>query len=804
MGTLCHDMRITCRNLAKQPGFTLTTAGILAIGVAGLTTVFSLFNGLFLRPCPVPNADRLMMLYETDRKTATQFVGAAYPRFHAWRQHNGTFERMGFSSFFAANLSMDDRTERVSLRLASHDFLEVLGLRPIVGRYFTAEEDRQGGPNVVLLSFGLWERLFGRDPAVVGRMVRLDNEPFTVIGVLPREADFPEEKDLWQPLRPDALGRHGGLGTWAMGRLKEGVTVEQAREDLVRIHQGWIEQYAENEVTTRPAVVPFREFYRQQINQFRFGLFILLGVMGFALLAACCNVTSIMLARGTFQIRGFALRAALGASRGRIIGQVLAESLILSVLGGALGVLLGHLALDVLLSSQLANQVPRWITFSMDARCVLFAVEIVTASTVASGLLPSLHAAFARDVHGVLQAAATRSCWRTLHAIVTGEVALAMTVLIGAGLLLRTFRQVQSIDPGFRHAGILTYNISLPIGPYFDEAKRRAFWEQHLEKVRALPGVTQAAMSNYLPMSWPSFDHLEIEDAVLTDGGQSPPAVLCQRVTPGYFETLSIRLLAGRLFADEDNRKDSEPVAIINETLAEQFWPGESPLDKRVRRPNSSHWVRVVAVVGDVINSALDQPPWPAVYLPTGPDVPFGMFGIVQASDDPLAPMASIRQVVRSADAGLPIQNVQTMSQRVAESMWLRRLVAWLFGIPAVAAAIMACAGLYGVISYSVSQRVQEIGIRMALGASRPDVIRMVARQALRLILIGLAFGGVGGFVLGRLFASLPGMLHNVSPDDPVTYLGVMLLLTAVALLACYLPARRAARTDPMAALRCE
>jgi predicted permease len=387
---------------------------------------------------------------------------------------------------------------------------------------------------------------------------------------------------------------------------------------------------------------------------------------------------------------------------------------------------------------------------------------------------------------------------------VTAEIALALTLLIGAGLLLRTFRQVRSIDPGFRTAGVLTYNISLPIGPYLDEGKRRAFWDQHLERIRALPGVTQAALSDYLPVTWATFDRFDTEGTTPTDSGQSPPAVLRQKVSPGYFETLGVRLLAGRFFVEQDDRKDSEPVAIINETFAKRFWPGASPLDKRLRRPKSADWIRVVGVTGDVIQGGPDQPPWPTVYLPPGSDVPFGMFGVVRTSGDPLSLMGSVREVVRAADSGLPIQDIGTMSQRIDAALWLRRLIAWLFGVPALAAALMAFAGIYGVISYSISRRIQEIGIRMALGASRPDVIRMVARQALRLIAVGLTLGVVGGFILSRLLARLPGMLYDVSPNDPVTFVGVALLLTVVALLASYLPARRAAKTDPMTALRYE
>jgi len=808
---LGHDLRLTCRGLAHQPVFTLMIVGILAIGVAAMTTVFSLFNGLFLRPFPVPTEKRLTYLYETDRKTGTQDVGVAYPHFRAWQQYNQTFECMGLYAVWTVTISLGDKAERTSVRLATYDYLRVLGLRPVLGRYFSTEEDRPGGPNVALVSFGLWERLFAKDPAVLGRTVQLDGDPFTIIGVLPAEADFPERKDVWQPLRADAQGRHGGMGTFAIGLLKPGVTVEQAREDLARIHQGWAQQNPDQQITTQPAVLPFRAMFRGVVKQYQLGLSVLQGVVGFAMLTACCNVASILLARGAFQTREFALRAALGASRGRIIGHVLMESLVLFMAGGLLGVVVGQRALALLLS-RVVSVVPPWMHFPLDVHCVIFSLVIVGAGTLLSGLLPALHAAFARNVHGVLQAAGMRTTFsrgrrRTLNAIVTAEIALALTLLVAAGLLLRTFDQVRRVDPGFRTAGVLTYNLHFPVGPYLDESKRRSFWEQHLERIRALPGVGQAALSDYIPGGFAPFAEFDVEGWAPAESGPSRPTVLRQKVTPGYFETLGMKLLAGRFFVDQDNRKDSEPVALVNETFAKRFWPGESSLDKRVRRPKSADWIRVVGVTADVIQARPDQAPWPTVYLPAGAatgEVPFGMFGIARASNDPLTLMAPVREVVRAADPGVPIQDIATMAQRIDKALWVRRLSAWLFGIPAVAAALMAFGGIYGVMSYSVSRRVQEIGIRMTLGASRREVIRMVTRQALRLIVVGLAFGVVGGFLLSRLLARLPGMLYHVSPNDPVTFAGVALLLTAVALLACYVPARRAAQTDPMTALRYE
>lgn len=808
MSALISDIRYALRQLVGSLGLTAVVVGILAIGIAGTVTVFSLFNGLFLRPFPIPNQDRVVKLNERDPRSGRATVGMSYSAFHAWRQDNQTFERMGFSSFWASNVSINGAAERVSIRLVNRDFLNVLGLRPVLGRGFTAAEDRPGGPNVLLLSHGLWSRLFAKDPAVLGRVLRLDNEPYTVIGVLPPAAAFPEPKDVWQPLRADPVEGHHGMGTMAMGLLKEGVTVERAREDLTHIHQGWVQQQAKGQRTTLPVVTPLREWYQQMLAEFRIGTAVLLGVVGFVLLIACCNVTSILLARGATRSKETAMRAALGAPRWRIVQQVLVESFLLSAIGGALGVLGGYHALSALLA-QLADEIPSWMSFELDVRCVLFCASVVGLATILSGLPPALHAAFPENLPALLQSMSTRATAsrgqrRTFNAVVTMEVALALTLLIGAILLVQAFHRVNGIDPGFRTAGILTYNISLPIGPYYDENKRRTFWDQHLEGIRALPGVTQAALSNYLPMTWPSFDKFEVEGMPPADSEQSLPAILRQRVTPGYFETLGVGVLAGRVFGDQDNHKDGESIAIVNETFAKRYWPGENPIDRRIRPRGSEAWIRVVGVVKDIVNSGLGEQVWPGVYLPAAPDVPYGMFGIVRTAGNPLSQIAAVRELVASIDPGLPVESVRTLSQHVHQSMWLRRLVAWLFGIPAAAAAIMAFAGIYGIISYSVSRRIQEIGIRMALGAGADDVVTMVVGQGFRLIIVGLVLGMGGGFVLSRLFAIIPGMLYNIGPSDPGTFIGGFLFLTTVALLACYIPARRVAKTDPMKALRYE
>ncbi len=802
---LWHDVRIAGRSLARQPAQSLMIAGILAVGIAGTTTVFSLFNGVFLRPLPIPDQDRVVNLDEIDPADGGEHSVPLY-RFHAWRRYNQTFEAMAFSSQWVANVSHGGRAEHVGLRNVTHEFFDVSGIRPILGRTFTAEECAPGGPDVVLISAGLWKRMFDSDPTIVGRAVCLDDDPsYVVIGIVP-DATFPDRKDLWCPLRADPEKDDGGLGPMAAGRLKKGVTIEQARDDLTRIQNGWAQEHPDKHLARAPNVTPMREACLQMAKQYRFVLSVTLAVTVLVLVIACCNVASSMLARSTYHSRELAMRATLGATRGRIIQQVLAESLVLSVAGSLPGVLLGYHALEILLRF-LKNIVPAWMTFPLDLHCLLFCILVVAVTTVLSGLLPALHAA-PRDLHGVLQNLSTRTTIsrakrRTLDAIVAAQVALAMTLLVGAGLILRTYLKVLDTDPGFRTAGVLTYTVPLAIWPNLDENKRHAFWDQYIEKVQALPGVVHAALISNVPMTVPAIRRFEIEGKANASDDQNP-WVLVHRVTPDYFRTLDIPLLTGRYFTDDDNRRQSERTAVVDKTFAERFWPGENPIDKRVREQGSEEWIRVIGVARNAKYLCLDQSLQLEVYLPRVTDAAFGMGVVVRTSGDPLSLVPVIRASMQSIDPGLPIEDIRTLSQRVYESMSYRRLLLWIYGIPALVAALLAFAGLYGVTSYAVSQRTQEIGIRMALGARVPEVTRMVIGQGLRLVLIGLAVGLLGAIALGRVLASMEFMLYNVGPTDPLTLACVPLLLTAVAMLACYVPARKAAKVDPIAALRCD
>lgn len=795
-----NDLKCAFRQLTRSPGFVLLAVVILSLGIAGNTLVFSIVNGVYLRPLPFAQPTRLVDLDETAPRWQLRYTGIAYPDFCAWRSDNRTFEGMAAYAQRDFNLSGAGLAERVATLRASYNLTDVLGLVPVLGRSFTAEEDQPGGAPVALLGHAAWQRLFGGQPDVLGQTVQLDGQPFTIVGVLPPQAAFPRRDDLWIPLAMSPTDGNGWFLS-GMGRLKPGVSVAQAQADLLRIHKQLVETRPVNDITS-PVVAPLLE---RHLGDSKPAAAVLLGTMALVLVIACANVAALMLARGLTRRRETGVRLALGARRLHLVRQTLVESLLLSALSGILGVLLGEWLLGIALA-WLPERLPVWVTLDLDLRFALFAVALTLLTAMLFGLLPALQASSETHLQAAFSAAGSRTGGsvaqrRSLRLLVIGEVAMAMVLLMTAALLARAFVRLQSTDPGFRPDHLLTYRVSLPETAYPDAARRDGFLRTHLEQVRALPGVTAASAASAPPLGghWGMF--CEAENAPPRPPGAVNPVILRRIIFPGYFETMGITRLAGRTFAESDDRRDGPPVVIVNEILAQLFWPDQDAVGKRIRAGDQAPWWEVVGVVKDVKHYGVSEPMRPGLYLPFSQNDVASMAVVVRTAGEPASLLPALRGLVQAADAGLALHEVATMTERLQDSLWLRRFVFWTTAVVAAVALVLAVGGIYGVISYTATQRTSEIGLRIALGAQRTDILRMVLRHGLRLAVVGVAVGLVLGLLLAPALSSL---LAGVSPFDPLPLLGVPLLLASVALLACWFPARRAASVDPMVALRSE
>jgi predicted permease len=809
---LAQDLKIAFRNLRTKPLFSMMVIGLLALGIAGNAVVFSVFDGLFLRPLPFAEPDRLVDLDETAPRWNLQYVGVSNLDLYQWRKDNSTFDVMAFYRDSNFNLSGPDAAQRVEDAQVTREMLDVLRLKPLLGRNFNAEEDSPGGAKVVLLNYGFWVQNFQRDPHVLGQVLELDKEPYTVIGVLPPEAVFPNRAKLWIPLAADPNVPAGYYVT-GVGRLKPGVSIEQAQADLLRIHKAMVPEHRVNEITS-PILTSLGDRY---VGTFKTAGFVLLGAVGLVLLIACVNIAALIMVRGAYRAREMAIRAAIGATQARIVTQLLTENLVLAAIGGFAGVALGEACLRVIVPL-LASQVPAWVRFSIDARFAAFCLAITAASVLLFGLAPSLQAARV-DIRGALSDAAVRTTpsrtqRTTLAALVVCEIGLALTLSISAGLLVQAFRKVLQVDPGFRPENVVTFLVGLPEASYAKPEQRVAYYERLLAKLRALPGVKAASVTSAPPLGghWGGVFEAEGVNA----GRQNEnPTVLQVAVSPGYFEAIGMTLLAGRTFTEQDTQPSAPMVAIVNESFAKHFWGTESPLGKRIRRPgpkdsgplfNSSF--EVVGLLRDEKHDGFDQKAGPSVFLPYAKVALAAdkndarslreMNIVLRGSIDPNILTEPARAIVHELDPGVPMYGVRTMAEQIDRSLWARRAYSWLFGGFAIVAILLSAAGVYGIVSYAVSQRTQEIGIRMAVGARPGQVLLEVLRGGMSLVGIGVAAGIVGALVATRLLRTL---LFGVSSHDPLIYAVVAGGVIVIGLLANLIPARRAAAVDPMRAL---
>lgn len=802
MTGLSHDLKVAWRAMVARPTFSLMVIGMLALGIAGNAAIFSLFNGLFLRPFPFSNPERLADVDETAPQWNLEFTGVSNHDQDLWRKSTQAFESIAFFTGGGGNLSGEGSVQRVRGAQVTWNLLDVLGLKPALGRSFTEADDKPGTPDILMLSNRLWRAAFQADRGVVGRVLKLNERPFTVVGVLPPEAVLPDQADVWAPLRAD-LTQGSGWYLSGIGRLRPGVTMQQAQADLLRVHRNAPSNGQFNHLPdiTSPTVRPLRDRY---LGNVRTAGRVLLVAVGAVLLIACVNIAALMLVRGSARAREIAIRTAVGASRGRIVAQLMSESLLLAAFAGIVGVLAGAGLLKAM-ARLMPENLPRWVTFQFDFRFALFCLAITGTAAVLFALLPAIQASGVSAKDAMQEGGRTSGSRRhtfTLRGLVAAEVALALAVLVAAGLVLQGFRAVSRVDPGFRADGVLTFTVSLPAARYSAEKLRVGFLDRLVAELRTLPAVQSAAATSAPPLGghWGNF--YQAEGSRPLGPNEKNPVVLQVVVTPGYLGLLGVKQLGGRDYtqADEGNK-----VTIVNESFVKQYWPevkqaGEA-VGRRIRPGSNSPWRTIAGVVGDEKHYGMDEPMKPAVYLAYR-DVPRNTMTLVlRTGGEPEALTSSAREVLRRLDPELPMFDVRVLSNRLRDSLWVRRGSAWLFGSFAIVALLLAGAGIYGVVSYTVSQRRHEIGIRMALGARPERVLGEVIRGGMTIVAIGAVLGLAIAWLASHLLGTL---LFGVSPRDPVIYLGVALGILLIGFLANLVPARRAASMDPMRVLRSE
>ncbi len=809
---LLHDLRYAWRLLRKTPGFTTVAVLALALGVGANTAIFSVVDAVLLRPLPYHDPSQLVKIWG-------RFEGIGIPNNQNWisppefadfRTLSHAFSNIAAIQSDSFNIAGGRVPERVGAAEVSASLFPMLGVQAKLGRVFLPEEEQPGRNYVVLLSEGLWRRRFGADPGVVGSKLRVNGLSALVVGVLPGSFQFPSEAEAWAPLAfsNDDLSpsSRGGHGLEVLARIKPGLSLAQARADMASVSRRMIEQnagYPYKQYNFGLILTPLLE---EMVGDTKTALWILMGAVALVLLIACANVANLLLARASAREREMAIRAAVGASRRRLACQLLTESTLLGLVGGAAGLLLGRWGLAAL-TNLAAETFPRIAGAHLNGGVLAFTLLVSVGASLLFGMAPVFQAA--QVTHESLKdggrgSTAGRGALSLRRALVVAEVALSLMLLTGAGLLLRSFVRLMEVDPGFRPDGVLTMRISLPDAKFTNATQVSAFYRELTERVSKLPGVKSAGLVSALPLTGSGGSGTTTIDSRAVSGVDASPEADQRPVTPGYFQSMGIALARGRYF-DARDTSSSAPVAVIDETLANTYWPGEDAVGKRLKlggAQSTDPWMTIVGVVRHVRYRTLEARSRVTVYWPEAQNPYSSMSLAIRTSlPDPHSLARAVHREILAIDSEQPIYRVRTMHELMVDSVARRRLAMSLLGIFACVALLLAAVGIYGVMSYSVTQRAHEIGIRMALGASRASVMRLVLGQSLSLTLAGVALGLAGSLILANLISSL---LFQVPPRDPLTFALVALVLTASALLASYLPARRATQVDPMISLRCE
>lgn len=812
MENLGKDLRYAVRSLRKRPGFTLIVLLTLTLGIGANTAIFSVVHAVLLAPLPYPQPEQLVVLTAKNEKTGLTQRPVSYLNLKDWQAQNQVFEHL--AGLRAESFSLTDRQEpeRVSVLRASVNILALLGVKPLLGRDFLPEEGQPGKENVVLINYNLWQQRYAGDPQLVGQQLTLDGKVYTVIGILPREVKHPGRTmtsfpatgaDVWIPLLPTASEQNRNFANLSLiARLKPAVSVTQAQAEMNVVARRLEQQYPDSNQNLGVEVTPLQQFQTGQIQR---ALWILLGAVGCVLLIACANVANLLLARAAGRQAELAVRTALGASRWQLLRQLLTECLVLSFSGGALGLLLAAVGVP-LLNGLSASRIPRVDEIGISPPVLIFTVVVSLLTGVIFGLAPALQSSSFQLVDALKEgkkgATGNVRSRRWLNGLVIAEIALALVLLTSAGLMIRSFRSVSAIDMGFDPHNVLTIAVPLPPASYKEQSQQLQFYERALQKLNAVPGVLAAGCVFRVPLFTGVATSIFTVEGQPVSIGQEPSADY-RSISFGYFETMKMPLVKGRALTERDTAESADAV-VVNEELAQRFFPNDNPIGKRLQvGTEKTRWREIVGVVANAKLSGLEARPDPAIYIPlpqnTWPNAVRNSSLVIRTAGDPNNYRATLRAALRAVDPALPLTQLKTMEEILTESVAQRRFNTALLTVFAVIAGLLAAVGIYGVMSYLVAQRTHELGIRMALGAQRGDIIKLVAGGGAKLAAAGIAAGLALTLATTRLLA---GLLYGVSALDPMTFAATALLLAGVALLAAYLPARRAAGTDPLAALR--
>lgn len=796
-----QDTAYALRTLFKKPVFTLLVILTLALGIGANTAIFSVVNGVLLKSLPYEEPDRIVRIWGSKPSGGMGQFSVAPGNFSVWRAQNTSFTHMtAFDQVNATLTGAGEAPARLSGVTATADFMDVMGAKPLMGRFFSLDEDRPGGERVAVISYGLWQGRFGGATDILGRSINVNGNLHTVIGIMPPEFTYPQKTEIWMPivLTEAQLEQRGGHYLQAIGRLKPEVTADQALRDLQTIAGRLEAEYPDTNTGWTVTMKPLAETI---IGDIRPALLMLLGAVTCVLLIACANVANLLMARASTRRKEIAIRTAVGAQRRRIIRQLLTEYVLLALLGGGFGILIAYWGLDVLRSLS-PGDIPRLDEIRLDARVLAFTAVLSLAAGLLAGLMPALHAADPNQTEALKEGGRTSQTEgrnRFRHLLIGAEVALSLMVLIVAGLLLKSFDRLQNVDPGFNPEQVLTAWVVLPRVKYGDAESQITFIRKAMENIQTLPGVSYAGLASPLPLTW------DTVFGIMKEGDEAPqpgrmPSANHHAVSADYFQAMGIPLLKGRAFTDRDIQA-APRVVVINETMAQRFYPDEDPVGKRLHITNGPlAWREIIGVTGDVRHYGLDRPAPAQVYEPVD-QVPTRFISfVIQTSGDPAALNGPLRDAIQRIDPDLPV-TPRPMMQMLSESIAQQRFSMLLLCLFAGIALMMSALGIYGIVAYAVQQRTQEIGVRMAMGAGKKQVLTLVIRQGMLPVAAGLVLGLVGAF---GLTGTLSSMLFEVSVTDPWIFILVTGFLTLVALIACYFPARRAMRIDPIIALRSE